>query len=81
MIQVNNIGRLYENLSVDKDTLKYPVLYTKKEECCGCAACFAICPKSAINMEADEEGFLYPVVDLNKCIGCFKCVKICSFKL
>ena len=30
-----------------------PVLYQKKEECCGCAACYSVCPKNAITMKAD----------------------------
>lgn len=34
-----------------------PVLYKRKEECCGCTACYAICPKEAISMVEDEEGF------------------------
>ena len=37
-----------------------PVLYKRKEECCGCTACYAICPKEAISMVEDEEGFEYP---------------------
>ena len=40
-----------------------PVLYKRKEECCGCTACYAICPKEAIYMEEDEEGFEYPKID------------------
>ena len=36
-----------------------PVLYKRKEECCGCTACYAICPKEAISMVEDEEGFEY----------------------
>lgn len=40
---------------------KEPVLYEKKEECCGCTACYAICPKEAISMIEDEEGFEYPL--------------------
>ena len=35
---------------------KFPILYKRKEECCGCAACYAICPKEAISMVEDEEG-------------------------
>ena len=31
--------------------------------CTGCGACVSICPKQAITMRADSEGFLYPVVD------------------
>ena len=44
-----------------------PVLYKRKEECCGCTACYAICPKEAISMVEDEEGFEYPKIDENKC--------------
>ena len=32
-----------------------PVLYRRKEECCGCTACYANCPKEAICMIQDEE--------------------------
>lgn len=28
-----------------------PVLYKRKEECCGCTACYAICPKDAIRLD------------------------------
>jgi len=59
---------------------KLPKLYEKRENCCGCSACYAICPANAIIMEFDEEGFLYPIVDVSKCIGCFKCLSVCAFK-
>lgn len=48
-----------------------------KEKCCGCTACMNICPKKAITMKEDEEGFLYPSIDKNKCIKCNLCEKIC----
>lgn len=57
-----------------------PVLYHKREQCCGCTACFAICPVQAIIMLPDEEGFLYPVVDAEKCVRCYKCTRVCAFK-
>ena len=60
-------------------TSKSPILYSSKEECCGCALCYAVCPSQAINMEYDTEGFLYPVIDEHKCIKCKKCLKICFF--
>lgn len=59
---------------------KLPELYSKKENCCGCSACFAICPQKAISMKPDEKGFLYPVVDSEICICCYKCMKVCVFK-
>lgn len=49
-----------------------------KQECTGCAACVKVCPVGCISMEADEEGFLYPKIDSDRCIGCNKCRDICK---
>lgn len=48
-----------------------------KYNCCGCNACVQKCPKSCISMFEDEEGFLYPKVDFNKCVDCHLCEKVC----
>ena len=48
-----------------------------KDKCTACTACFSVCPKHAITMEADSLGFLYPSIDQSKCIDCGLCVKIC----
>lgn len=56
------------------------VLFDKKEECCGCTACYAVCPKSAIDMVADEEGFEYPKVDQTECTGCHVCLTVCPMQ-
>ena len=45
--------------------------------CCGCAACHDVCPKSAIRMEPDGEGFLHPRVDPGRCVGCGFCERTC----
>lgn len=52
-----------------------PVL-CKAEDCTGCTACAAICPVHAIEMKADHEGFLRPVVG-ESCILCRKCEATC----
>lgn len=57
-----------------------PVLFNKKEECCGCTACYAICSMNAISMKEDEEGFEYPVIEQDKCIRCYKCIQVCPMK-
>ena len=49
----------------------------KKESCCGCTACAAICPKNCIEMKKDREGFRYPCVDEDKCVECGACEKVC----
>ena len=49
----------------------------EKELCCGCSACEAVCPKEAVTMTADSEGFLRPVVDAERCVDCGLCQKKC----
>lgn len=55
-------------------------IFTSKKDCCGCSACQAICPKNAISMKPDEEGFLYPEINNDKCVECGACKKICAFQ-
>lgn len=49
----------------------------RKEECTGCHGCYNVCPKKCIDMNFDEEGFLYPSVDSDKCVECGLCEKVC----
>ncbi len=49
-----------------------------KSICYGCSACASICPQSAISMRENNRGFLYPVIDKNKCTDCEKCKKTCE---
>lgn len=48
-----------------------------KRDCCGCTACVERCPKHCITMTADEEGFLYPHVNLSLCVNCRLCERVC----
>lgn len=46
-------------------------------ECTGCSACYSICPKQAISMQPDREGFQHPIIDQDLCIDCDACLKVC----
>lgn len=51
-----------------------------KKDCSGCRACKQICPKNAIKMIEDTEGFWYPAVDKEICINCNLCNKVCHIE-
>lgn len=48
-----------------------------KNKCTGCTACTNICPKKAITLVEDNEGFKHPVIDKDKCINCGLCKRKC----
>lgn len=50
-----------------------------KSLCSGCSACQQACPFDALSMQPDEEGFIFPVKNLNKCTECGLCERICPF--
>lgn len=50
---------------------------TDKKNCCGCNACGDICGKNAISFKTDKEGFWYPEIDMEKCVNCGLCEKVC----
>ena len=50
---------------------------TNRTMCSGCTACAGICPQNCIVMSSDKMGFLYPVVDTNRCIDCGLCEAVC----
>lgn len=54
-------------------------VYDQKQNCCGCSACYSVCPQKAIAMVEDEKGFRYPQIDEVKCVDCGMCRKVCSF--
>lgn len=77
---LNCSTRYRNNDKCNSNTKSLPELYERRENCCGCSACYAICPIRAISMEPDREGFLYPTVDAKKCIRCYRCIDVCAFK-
>ncbi len=53
-------------------------LRTKDDvQCCGCRACEQVCPKGALTMQENSEGFLYPSLKETLCVNCGLCEKVC----
>lgn len=48
-----------------------------KNSCTGCLSCQNICPKNAIQVITDKQGFWQPQIDNEKCINCGLCHKSC----
>lgn len=68
----NLYSKMLERLElIDKKTI------CPKEKCIGCTACINVCPAKAIEFKENEEGFLYPNINLEKCTNCGLCRKTC----
>ena len=49
----------------------------EKSICTGCTACKAVCPYDCIEMVADENGFVFPQINIANCIECGQCRQVC----
>lgn len=47
--------------------------------CSSCGACANTCPRDAISMQLDKEGFYRPVINDDKCIECGACERVCPW--
>ncbi len=48
-----------------------------QKACCGCSACFAVCPRRCISMKEGGDGFLRPVAEQESCNDCGLCERVC----
>ena len=54
-------------------------VFVTKDKCCGCTACFNVCPKNAITIQENGGGYSYPAINPELCINCGLCQKTCQF--
>ena len=50
---------------------------SSKRQCTSCQMCAAVCPKSAISIDLDVDGFYRPMVNVELCVDCSLCTKVC----
>lgn len=53
------------------------MISNSNSKCTGCRTCENICPKNCISLVENNEGFLFPYIDFEKCIKCNKCSEHC----
>lgn len=53
------------------------IRFEHKGDCTGCHGCANACPEKCITMKEDQEGFLYPEIDVSACTGCGLCQNAC----
>lgn len=49
------------------------------KNCYGCRNCENVCPNNAINMIENQEGFLVPNINKERCINCGLCDNMCPY--
>ena len=65
------------NLVLDKIKEQEEQEICKRDSCIGCSVCASKCPHNAITMVENDEGFIYPKIDLKKCTHCNICRNNC----
>lgn len=53
------------------------MISANRADCSGCEACANVCPRNAIVMRRDAEGFAYPKIRRELCIACGRCDSTC----
>lgn len=75
----NNLNDFIGNSKKYIDNCLSSSVFDEKHNCCGCGACYSVCPKNCITMVEDSQGFLYPKINKDLCIDCGLCKKVCPF--
>lgn len=57
--------------------MKNSILEKNHDKCTSCGICEVVCPKKAIKLYLNDEGFYQPKVDEKKCINCGICKQTC----
>ena len=56
------------------------ILWKDFSDCTGCGACAQSCGVGAVQMKANEYGFIFPYIDDARCVDCGRCEAVCPVK-
>ncbi len=48
-----------------------------EKTCTACGACVSVCPKQALSLEYNDDGFYFPKLNSSRCINCRMCERVC----
>lgn len=71
------LSKALKTEEIKKENKAFVDFLEKKSDCSGCHACYNACPKNCISMDRDSEGFWYPIVNLDECVHCNMCQRVC----
>ena len=84
---IKSLKKIMPNIIKESSTLFSKVLekldiieqktICNRHDCIGCGVCFEKCLHNAITMKEDENGFIYPEINLDLCTHCNLCRKSC----
>lgn len=57
--------------------MKEQINLVGKEQCTACGACKCVCPNKCIQMQADNYGCDYPIINNDACTKCGLCASVC----
>ena len=73
----NSLSYLEESIKDATSERNKPIQHVHQDICSGCGACEAVCPKHAIEVNRNENGFLKYRIAEEKCVECGVCKLVC----
>lgn len=61
----------------NKTSNKDKVTLCAQHECCGCMACYNVCPSNGIRFVENQDKVLVPLINYDVCIACGRCRAVC----